>query len=566
MQSPSQRAIQSKGQTVPLRAQLCRPVDGRSAQVGCSRGALQVARVASPRPESAAGGCPFHSVLGLEQPVQEDAVEEQAPIVEPTVVDTPGPRPLGFRSAWDVSKILRFGIHEAMLQFFATYGPICRFANPANLNGASGWLFVNNPDDIQYISTSNVRNYMMRYLPDIYKYVTHEKGILGSQGAYNRKHRQLCQAPFAQNKWLRQFAGVIVARSEMVTEIFTRNGTFETDIANQMQRLSLDIIGDVAFSHDFGEIQRINIDLQGGANDLNHETDRLLIAVNDFGEILAEVFVTPVQVLKVLNRLGYPKLKKLDGAVETMREIMLNVINERRNDLKMGKTKDDLLGVLLEARDEDGNPMTDLELWEDVHDIMGAGHETTATTTATALYLISAHPEVEAKVVEELNRVLGDRSPTYEDMDALQYTTQCVKEVLRMYPPIPIFPREAADSDVLPSGHRVKKGDVVFMSGYCLGRSPDIWDEPMEFRPERFDPENEEKMHKYQYAPFGAGPRMCLGSNFAQLTVVLMVATILHRQKFTPVYPNSKELDVEYDITMNFNKTKGLKMMVAPRG
>lgn len=134
-----------------------------------------------------------------------------------------------------------------------------------------------------------------------------------------------------------------------------------------------------------------------------------------------------------------------------------------------------------------------------------------------------------------------------------------------MYPPIPLFPRVANENDVIPSGHRVKKGDVVFMSGYCLGRTPDIWPSPLEFQPERFDPEIEESMHRFQWAPFGAGPRMCLGANFAQMSVVLMVVTLIQHQKFTPIYPTGKQLDVEYDITMNFNRTKGLKMKVEPR-
>lgn len=134
-----------------------------------------------------------------------------------------------------------------------------------------------------------------------------------------------------------------------------------------------------------------------------------------------------------------------------------------------------------------------------------------------------------------------------------------------MYPPIPLFPRVAADADILPSGHAVKKGDVVFMSGYCLGRTPDLWDNPLEFRPERFGPEKEQQMHRFQWAPFGAGPRMCLGANFAQMSVVLMVAALMHRSKFTPVSPTEKFLKVDYDITMNFNKSKGLKMKVEPR-
>lgn len=214
-----------------------------------------------------------------------------------------------------------------------------------------------------------------------------------------------------------------------------------------------------------------------------------------------------------------------------------------------------------------GKKMTDDELWEDVHDIMGAGHETTATTTAATIYLISKHPRVQKKVTEELQKLDG-QAPSYQELidGKVQFVSQCVKEALRIYPAIPLFPREASSEDVLPSGHRVQKGDVVFMSTFALGRSPELWDNPMEFRPERFDPDLVEQMHRFQYLPFGSGPRMCLGANFAELSVTLMVANLLQRNKYTPIYPNTEILPIEYDITMNFNKTKGLKMRVEPLG
>jgi len=503
--------------------------------------------------------CPFHAQFAAD--VIRTAEEQK----DREIVDTPGPEPTGWEAALDVSRILFDGLHEAMLYFFEKYGPVCRFANPANLNGASGWLFVNVLDDIAHVCSKNTRNYLMRYLPDIYYYITHEKGILGSQGEYNTKHRQLCQMPFRSPKLLHKFSSVVVSRSVQVRDIFTENGTFVTDLANQTQRLALDIIGDVAFSYDFKETEQIRRDLAGQAN-TNEQTDRLLWAVNTFGDVIAEMFVTPKKILEFLYAIGFPKLMLLTKAVDTMRDCLLKVIAERRQELAEGKPpKDDLLHTLLEARDTNGLPLSDEELWEDVHDIMGAGHETTATTTATTIYLISRHPEVEEKVVEELERVLGDRPPAYEDIPNLTYVTQCVREMLRIYPVIPIFPRVAAEADVLPSGHVVNKGDVVFMSAYAIGRSKTFWDEPLEFRPERFAPEDFEKMHRFQWVPFGAGPRMCLGANFAEMSVTLMVATLMQKHRYTPVYPKSKVLDIMYDITMNFNKTRGLKMRVEPR-
>ena len=142
---------------------------------------------------------------------------------------------------------------------------------------------------------------------------------------------------------------------------------------------------------------------------------------------------------------------------------------------------------------------------------------------------------------------------------------QAVKEVLRMYPPIPLFPRTAAEDDVLPSGHRVQAGDVVFMSSYTLGRSPALWDDPLTFDPDRFSPEAEEARHPYTWLPFGAGPRMCLGAGFAQMSVTLMAAAMLQKIRFVPVAPTSELIEVDYDITMNFNPTRGLKMRIEPR-
>lgn len=108
-------------------------------------------------------------------------------------------------------------------------------------------------------------------------------------------------------------------------------------------------------------------------------------------------------------------------------------------------------------------------------------------------------------------------------------------------------------------------GDVVFMSSYALGRSPALWHDPLTFDPSRFSPANEAQLHRFQFLPFGAGARMCLGASFAQMSVSLMVATLLQKFKFEPVTPSTPLIPVEYDITMNFNATKGLHMRVCAR-
>eukprot|EP00245_Coleochaete_scutata_P018247 TRINITY_DN938_c0_g1_i1.p1 TRINITY_DN938_c0_g1~~TRINITY_DN938_c0_g1_i1.p1 ORF type:complete len:640 (+),score=112.42 TRINITY_DN938_c0_g1_i1:319-2238(+) len=461
----------------------------------------------------------------------------------------PGPHPLDLiGNISDLSKIALYGIEEATLRYSREHGPLWRFTN-----GITSWTFTNDPDVVQHICSVNTKNYVDRFLPGVYEYVTHGKGILGSQGEYNRQHRKMCQPPFRNLSQIKTFTNSIADKVQGVINVWEQEKSITGDLALHMQRLTLDIIGEVAFSKDFGQTARIREDPRGLAPGDDKMRDKLLVAVNESQELMGKVFITPAPLLRMLRSLGEPGMKKMDQAFDDMQRIMTKVVQERREQLAAtGDAGEDLLGVLLLAEDDEGKRLTDLELWEDVHDIMGAGHETTATTTTAAIFSISQHPEVEAKVVEEVRRVLGGRVPTYADIDQLQYTQMAVKEALRMYPPIPLFPRVVAKDDILPTGHKLPGGDVVFMSTYAMGRNPDVWENPEEFNPDRFLPEEERKRHKFAYVPFGAGPRMCLGPQFAMMSVTQIVAGLIQKLKFRAISPTGKSLPFAYDITMNF--------------
>eukprot|EP00850_Spirogloea_muscicola_P015455 SM000118S25598 [mRNA] locus=s118:217470:221209:- [translate_table: standard] len=512
---------------------------------------------------SDASRCPFHGAAAeFGTLVRSPASVQDLPVLDSTSgTPIPGPHPVNLiANILDLSHIALFGIEEATLQYSRKYGGICRFSN-----AVSAWTFVNDPELVHHICVTNAKNYSRRFLPAIYEYVTHGKGILGSQGEYNRQHRKMCQPPFLLKKQLQRFTQVIVDKVESISDVWEAMGSVQGDVALHIQRLTLDIIGAVAFSRDFGQIERVKEDPAGKAQGGDAGQDRLLMAVNESQQLMGNVFITPLVVLRALRALKEPGMVRMDNALNEMRSIMTNLIQDRRQEAKLtGQSVPDLLGVLLDAEDENGEKLTDEELWEDVHDIMGAGHETTATTITAALYCISQHPEVEAKVVEEVQRVLKGRPPLYEDITngSLQYTQMVVKETLRLFPPIPLFPREVQHTDTLPGGYKIPGGDVVFMSTYAMGRNEAVWPEAELFRPERFLPEEEAMRHKFAWVPFGAGPRMCLGASFALMSVTQVVAALIQRFHFRAIKPTGV-LHFKYDITMNF--PGGLLMEVTPR-
>eukprot|EP00898_Chlorokybus_atmophyticus_P004687 jgi/Chlat1/5219/Chrsp33S05189 len=513
-----------------------------------------------PSAASAAAECPFHqrSSQGF-QPADVKRVDKSS-----SKQQTAGPPIPGPASAWqnilDVRDIVGLGLHEAILAFEKRYGPVCRFTS-----GKAGWTFIMQPEAVQWVAITNSQNYQHRYLPDIYNFVFHDKGILGSQGEYNRRHRKMCQPPFLNALQLQRFAQSIVDSAARMSNIWQTLPPFETDVSVQMQRLTLDVVGQVAFSHDFGQIDRMHRELVGVVERADAERDKLLNAINLTQSIMGRVFITPLPLLKFMKLVGEPNLKALDKAFAEIREVMMGVVGERRaaRDAGVKANSSDLLEVLLGAKDDNGVGLTDEELWEDVHDVMGAGHDTTASTMSACIYCIAQNPQVEAKVVEELRSVLGGRLPSYEDVPHLPYLQQVLKETLRLFPPIPLMPRVARDADTLPSGHTLPAGDVVFMSCYAMGRSPSIWVEPELFDPERFSPENEAKRHKYAWLPFGAGPRMCLGASFAMMSTTLVLATLLQRFKFTAIDPSGTTPKTLYDIVMYF--PEGLRMKVMRR-
>jgi len=193
-----------------------------------------------------------------------------------------------------------------------------------------------------------------------------------------------------------------------------------------------------------------------------------------------------------------------------------------------------LLSLLLHAQDIDGTRMTDRQLRDEAMTLFIAGHETTALALSWTWYLLSQHPDVEAKLWAELEAVLGGHPPSVADLPRLTYTENVVRESLRLYPPAYGFGREALQ-DCEIGGYVVPKGTTLFMSQWVIHRSSRYFPDPEAFMPDRWADGLAKRLPKYAYFPFGGGPRICIGGGFAMMEAVLLLATIAQRFRLTLV-------------------------------
>jgi cytochrome P450 len=175
-----------------------------------------------------------------------------------------------------------------------------------------------------------------------------------------------------------------------------------------------------------------------------------------------------------------------------------------------------------------GRPLTDDEIRNELIVFMSAGHDTTATTLTYALWALGRHhPDMQDRLCAEA-AAIGDRELTPDDVPRLRYTVQVLHEALRLCPPAPSIPR-LITRDIEVDGYLVKAGTVCAIGVYAMHRDPTLWDRPLEFDPDRFSPENTPNRDRWQYIPFSAGPRTCIGDHFAMLEATLALATIIRR-------------------------------------
>jgi cytochrome P450 len=205
--------------------------------------------------------------------------------------------------------------------------------------------------------------------------------------------------------------------------------------------------------------------------------------------------------------------------------------------------------------------MSDQQLRDECITLFLAGHETTSIALANTLYLLSKHPEIEARVHQEAANLLADRRATSDDYDRLEYTVRVIKESMRLYPPVYTIGRQLLEDFEL-GGYTFAKGDTLLFVQWVTHRSAQWFTDPLHFDPDRWLPERAKSIHKYAYFPFGGGPRVCIGNHFAMMEAVLVLATLIREFRFELLPGQTLELQP----AVTLRAAKDLQMRLVGRG
>ncbi len=327
------------------------------------------------------------------------------------------------------------------------------------------------------------------------------EGLLTSEGEFHRRQRRLAQPAFHRQRILSH--AKMMVECSLLTAGRWRDGE-QIDIAPEMARLTLSIVGKTLFGADVESEAR------------------------EIGEALTESMrvwrMSTLPFGELLEKLPLPSTRRFNAARARLDATIYRFIEEHR---AAGTDRGDLLSMLLMARDAegDGGSMTDEQLRDEAMTIFLAGHETTANALTWTWFLISQHPEVEARLHLELGETLAGRDPTVDDLPKLTYTEMLLAESMRLYPPAWIIGRRALE-DYPVNSYRIPAGSLVLLSQYVMHRDPRYYPDPERFEPLRFSAEAKAVRPKFAYFPFGGGPRLCLGEAFAWMEGVLVIATL----------------------------------------
>lgn len=408
-----------------------------------------------------------------------------------------------------------------------------------SVDGIGGPLVIaNDPGLIRHILVDNARNYRMAEVRQKILRPILRDGLLTAEGDVWKRSRK-AMAPVFTPRHIFGFAQPMLARTLDFVERYDAGGT--TDVAHDMTMLTYDILAETLFS---GEIA-------GEPGSFAKEIDRLFETMGR---------VDPLDLLRAPDWM--PRITRLRGrkTMAYFRNIVTNTVAMRSERLKSdpGNAPEDFLTLLLRAEGPDG--LTRAEIEDNIITFIGAGHETTARALGWTIYCLAEATWERDRVEREIEEVLAREPDPVKWLDAMPYTRAAFEEALRLYPPAPSINREPIEDDSYGE-LKIRKRTQVLVMPWTVHRHRKLWDQPDAFMPERFHPERRDAIGRYQYLPFGAGPRVCIGASFAMQEAIIALAILLSRYRFDTL-PETKPWPVQ---KLTTQPQGGLPMRVTKR-
>ena len=394
------------------------------------------------------------------------------------------------------------------------------------------FYLLSHPDLIEYVLVENNRNFTKTRILRRNRRLLGE-GLLTSEGEFWRRQRRLAQPAF-HRKRIAAYGEVMAAFAERSLEGWRDGQTI--DVHAEMMRLTLEIVAKCLFGADVG----------AEAKDVGRA---MKLALEDFS--------SQRRLIRIPKSIPTPHNLRFERAARRLDAIVHTIIEQRRTN---EEDRGDLLSMLMLAEDESGERMTDKQLRDEVMTLFLAGHETTANTLAWTFHLLSSYAAAEAKLAEELERVLGGRTPTMADLPRLPYVERVIKESMRLYPPAWVMGREAV-GECEVGGYRMPAGTAALMSQWVVHRDPRYHRDPQRFDPDRWTAEYEEGLPRFAYFPFGGGPRQCIGAGFAMTEARLVLAAVAQRFRMELV-PGQR---VEPYASITLRPKEGIRMTLTAR-
>jgi cytochrome P450 len=384
---------------------------------------------------------------------------------------------------------------------------------------------VTKPEFVKHIMQDNNKNYhkgkVFRFLKPVLG-----NGLLTSEDDFWRRQRRLAQPAFHKQRLAEMVQTMVACGEEMAQEWAEKYPIgSRVNMTLEMNKIALMVVSTALFQSD------VKTEIAGINQSMVFLLDKVI-------ERIRHPFKLPLWV-------PTPGNWQEKQAIQQLEQVIYRMIEKRR---KSTIHTGDLLDMLMEVQDEDtGERMSDQQLRDEVMTIFLAGHETTAVAMGYLWLLLAENPEIDARLQTHLQEVLQGKSPAFEDLKKLGFLKNIIDETMRIYPPVYAVERYALADDEI-GGFRIPKGTNVIISPYAIQRDETWWENPTKFDPDRWNTEAVQNLPRYAYFPFGGGPRLCIGEQFAIYEMLIIIGIL--RQKFSFSKPIDYKLSLDPLVTL----------------